>query len=206
MSIIYRAVVAILALWGDSLSETLSLAKGYSLLSIPGSWAYSDNDCRCVGAVRESKEGWFSFLNIWIEKRAGLQVELYFLSDTPYEDGGFWLLSVYSTVKSMNNGNPSMQDDKHKVWVWWEVSPGGSVVSNLPMQKMQLPSLGKEDPVEKEIATLSVTWSVPWRGAWWYSCAPIRSLQESQMKQQLQQQESSLGSTLGSKCCVLSLR
>ena len=33
------------------------------------------------------------------------------------------------------------------------------------MQKMLAPSLGREDPVEKEMATHSsiITWSIPWR-------------------------------------------
>ena len=43
--------------------------------------------------------------------------------------------------------------------------PGGSVVKNLPAkQKMQVQSLGQEDPLEKEMATHSgiLTWEIPW--------------------------------------------
>ena len=46
--------------------------------------------------------------------------------------------------------------------------PGGSVVKNrLPMketEEMQVPSLGREDPLEKGMATHSSTlaWEIPW--------------------------------------------
>ena len=42
---------------------------------------------------------------------------------------------------------------------------GGSVVKNLPAaQEMQVPSLGHEDPLEKEMATHSsiLAWKIPW--------------------------------------------
>ena len=40
--------------------------------------------------------------------------------------------------------------------------PGGSVVKNpLPVQEMQVQSLGREDPLEKEMATTPVL--LPWR-------------------------------------------
>ena len=42
---------------------------------------------------------------------------------------------------------------------------GGSVVKNLPaMQEMWVQSLGQEDPLEKEMATLStvLAWEIPW--------------------------------------------
>ena len=48
--------------------------------------------------------------------------------------------------------------------------PGGSVVKNLPAkQEIQVPSLGWEDLLEKEMATHSsiLVWKIPWRGAWW---------------------------------------
>ena len=39
--------------------------------------------------------------------------------------------------------------------------PGGSVVKNLPAkQEMQVPSLGRESPLGKEMATHS--WEIPW--------------------------------------------
>jgi len=44
--------------------------------------------------------------------------------------------------------------------------PGGSVVKNFPvMHKMQVQSLGQEDPLEKEMATHSriLAWEIPWR-------------------------------------------
>ena len=42
---------------------------------------------------------------------------------------------------------------------------GGSVVKNLPAkQETQVPSLGWEDPLEKEMATHSsiLAWEIPW--------------------------------------------
>ena len=40
--------------------------------------------------------------------------------------------------------------------------PGGSLVKNLPaVQEMQVQSLGREDPLEKEMATTPVL--LPWR-------------------------------------------
>ena len=47
-------------------------------------------------------------------------------------------------------------------------SPGGSVVKNLPaVQKLQIQSLGWEDPLEKEMATHSsvLAWRIPGRGS-----------------------------------------
>ena len=44
--------------------------------------------------------------------------------------------------------------------------PGGSVVKNLPaMQETWIRSLGREDPLEKEMATHSsaLAWRIPWR-------------------------------------------
>ena len=43
--------------------------------------------------------------------------------------------------------------------------PGGSAVKNLPaMQETWVQSLGREDPLEKEMATDSstVSWKIPW--------------------------------------------
>ena len=43
--------------------------------------------------------------------------------------------------------------------------PGGAVVKNLPrIQETQVPSLGWEDPLEKEMATHSslLAWRIPW--------------------------------------------
>ena len=43
--------------------------------------------------------------------------------------------------------------------------PGGSVVKNLPaVLEMRVPSLGQEDPLEKEMATRSriLVWEIPW--------------------------------------------
>ena len=47
--------------------------------------------------------------------------------------------------------------------------PGGLAVNNLPMQEMQIRSLGWEDSLEKEMATHSsiLAWEIPKdRGAW----------------------------------------
>ena len=46
-----------------------------------------------------------------------------------------------------------------------ELFPGGSMVKNLPArQEMWVRSLGQEDPLEKEMATLSsnLAWKTPW--------------------------------------------
>ena len=46
-----------------------------------------------------------------------------------------------------------------------EVFPDGSVVKSLPAkQKMRVRSLGREDPLEKEMATHSsiIAWEIPW--------------------------------------------
>ena len=43
--------------------------------------------------------------------------------------------------------------------------PGGSVVRiRLPMQEMKVPSLGRENPLEKEMVTHSsiLAWRLPW--------------------------------------------
>ena len=41
--------------------------------------------------------------------------------------------------------------------------PGGSVIICLPMQEMQVQSLGQEDPLEEEMTTHSsiLTWKIP---------------------------------------------
>ena len=41
--------------------------------------------------------------------------------------------------------------------------PGGSLVKNsLAKQKMQVRSLGGEDPLEKEMSTSLLSWRIPW--------------------------------------------
>ena len=52
--------------------------------------------------------------------------------------------------------------------------PGASAVKNLPamqgLQEMPVQLLGREDPLEKGMATHSsiLAWRIPWtRGAWW---------------------------------------
>ena len=53
--------------------------------------------------------------------------------------------------------------------------PGGSVVKNPPavqeiQQELRAPSLGQEDPLEKEMATCSslLAWETPWtEEPWW---------------------------------------
>ena len=46
----------------------------------------------------------------------------------------------------------------------WLGFPGGSVVKNLPMQDSWVQFLGREDPLEKEMATHSniLAWEIPW--------------------------------------------
>ena len=48
--------------------------------------------------------------------------------------------------------------------------PDGSVVRNLPaIQETQVPSVGREDPLEKEMATHSsiLAWRIPWTEGTW---------------------------------------
>ena len=67
--------------------------------------------------------------------------------------------------------------------------PGGSLVKNLPaIQETWVHSLGREDPLEKEMATHSsvLAWEIPMdRGAWW-GYGPRRH-KESDTTQQLKQ-------------------
>ena len=62
--------------------------------------------------------------------------------------------------------------------------PGGSVVRNLSAtqetQKTWILSLGREDPLEEEMATHSsiLAWKIPWaRGTWW---ATVHGVAKSQ--------------------------
>ena len=53
--------------------------------------------------------------------------------------------------------------------------PGGSVVKNLPAkQETQVQYLGWEDPLEKEMATLSsiLVWKIPWAEEPWQATLP----------------------------------
>ena len=53
----------------------------------------------------------------------------------------------------------------YKVRLTSKAFPGGSVVKNLPaMQETQVQSLGREDPLEKGMATHShiLAWRIPW--------------------------------------------
>ena len=50
-------------------------------------------------------------------------------------------------------------------YIWEGGFPGGLEVKNLPaMLETQVPSLGWEDPLEKEMATHSsiLAWEIPW--------------------------------------------
>ena len=52
--------------------------------------------------------------------------------------------------------------------------PGGSVIKHLPaVQETQVQSLGREDPLEKEMATHSsiLAWEIPWTGSL-VGCSP----------------------------------
>ena len=65
--------------------------------------------------------------------------------------------------------------------------PGGSVVKNLPaMQETQVQSLGREDPLEKKMATSAsiLAWENPMdRGAWGATVHGVTK--ESDMTEQL---------------------
>ena len=58
----------------------------------------------------------------------------------------------------------NISESAHVLWGF----PGGSVVKNPPakqeMQKTQVQSLGREDPLKEEMATHSSTpaWKIPW--------------------------------------------
>ena len=52
-----------------------------------------------------------------------------------------------------------------KIKLLCDCFPGGSVVKNLlPMQETRIRSLGREDPLEKEMATHPsiLAWEIPW--------------------------------------------
>ena len=56
-------------------------------------------------------------------------------------------------------------DSKFGVSLVAEIFPGGSEVKDLlPMWETQVRSLGREDPLEKEMVTHSgiLTWRIPW--------------------------------------------
>ena len=58
-------------------------------------------------------------------------------------------------------------------------TPHGSVLKNLPaIQEIQVRSLGREDPLEKEMATHSSihAWRILDRGAWWDTVHGIAEL------------------------------
>ena len=58
-------------------------------------------------------------------------------------------------------------------------TPHGSVLKNLPaIQEIQIRSLGREDPLEKEMATHSSihAWRILDRGAWWDTVHGIAEL------------------------------
>ena len=60
--------------------------------------------------------------------------------------------------------------------------PGGSVVKILPeVQETRVPSLGWEDPREKEMTTHSsiLAWRIPWMGAWQ---ATVHGVAKSQIR------------------------
>ena len=49
--------------------------------------------------------------------------------------------------------------------LWWRASLVAQMVKRLPMmQETQVQSLGREDPLEKEMATQSsiLAWNIPW--------------------------------------------
>ena len=58
----------------------------------------------------------------------------------------------------------NISESTHVLWSF----PGGSVVKNPPakqeMQKTQVQSLGREDPLKEEMATHSsiLAWKIPW--------------------------------------------
>ena len=67
---------------------------------------------------------------------------------------------------SRHTGAPSLKWDlsRHVIGLWHS-SPGGSEVKNLPaVQETRVPSLGREDPLKKEMATHSsiLAWRIPW--------------------------------------------
>ena len=72
------------------------------------------------------------------------------------KDKESWHAAVHGVSKSWTRLNNNV----HVTGI-----PGGSVVKNLPaMQETRVQSLGREDPLEKEMATYSsiLAWEIPW--------------------------------------------
>ena len=71
-----------------------------------------------------------------------------------------------SLVTQMVNNLPAMQGPRLDPWSFIMGIPGGASDKRLrlPMQEMQLQSLGWEDPLKKEMATSSsiLAWEMPW--------------------------------------------
>ena len=69
--------------------------------------------------------------------------------------------------KSVKRGMKIIYETIRHSWRLYKETgfPGGSLVKNLaPVQETRLPSLGREDPLEEEMATHSSTlaWEIPW--------------------------------------------
>ena len=81
------------------------------------------------------------------------------LSRTPR---GEWRINLWFTSLELRSTMPLDQDILD--WVYaWECFPDGSAVKNLPDVQMWVQSLGREDPLEKEMATYSslLAWKIP---------------------------------------------
>ena len=66
----------------------------------------------------------------------------------------------------MNKVIPIVINHANSMYLWYDVaSLVGQTVKNLPvMQETQIQSLGRKDPLEKEMATHSsiLAWKIPW--------------------------------------------
>ena len=66
----------------------------------------------------------------------------------------------------MNKVIPIVINHANSMYLWYDVaSLVGQTVKNLPvMQETQIQSLGRKDPLEKEMATHSsiLAWRIPW--------------------------------------------
>ena len=77
----------------------------------------------------------------------------------------FLLQVVYSAAGEIKLTFNKELENKQYLKLWYQASLVCSVVKNLPvMQEMQVWSLGREDPMEKEMAAHSsiIVWKISW--------------------------------------------
>ena len=106
---------------------------------------------------------WMNIVDIMLNKKDKCHLRVTQLnSETKEKNGGCQGLEEEGIRKLLFNGF-HMSKMKKRSWA----SPVALVVKNPPAnaaQEMQVPSLGREDPLEKEMATHSsiLAWKIPW--------------------------------------------